>query len=207
MAEQKKVSLYQEQKKAKPLIEDIIPIWFDGELENLATNFVAHLRAKKMNPTWFLANQWKVAAKGKILCRISLNTFWSPKREDTKWVVTAYLQNLKEYEDDIINENLQHFLWDNVLYCVYKPSNSLPSEEARSYPGQVPCNNYGNCNPGKNITVCGNELTNICCNDNRQYFWIRNPDQATLEGVIKLLELEKEARNKNTRKLKEKNHV
>ena len=207
MAEQKKGSLYQDQKKARPLIEDIILTWFDGEMKHLAANFVARLRVKKMNPTWFLANQWKIACKGKILCRISLNTFWSPKREDTKWVVTTYLQNLKEYEDVIISEDLHHLLWDNVLYCVYKPSDSLPSEELRSYPGQAPCNNHGNCNPGKNITVCGSELTNICCNDNRQYFWIRNPDHVALEGIIKLLELEKAARVNNARKIKEHNHV
>jgi len=206
MAEQK-ISLYQDQKKAKPLIEDMIPNWFDGEMKNHATDFVTRLRVKKLNPTWFLANQWKIASKGKMLCRISLNTFWCPKKEDTKWVVTTYLQNLKEYEDVIINEDLQHLLWNNVLYCAYKPLDSLPAEEARSYPGQAPCNNHGNCNPGKNITVCNKELTNICCNDNRQFFWIRNPDQSALDGIIKLLELEKAARNNNARISKEKNHV
>jgi len=194
MAEKKRISLYQEQKVAKPLIEDFIPGWFDNDMKNLALDFTAHLRTKKMKPTWYLTNQWKALCKGKIICRISLNTWWSPPREDTKWVVTAYLRHLKSYEEAIISENLQHLLWENVFFCVYKPADSLPPEELRNYAGQIPCNNHGNCNPGKNITVCDKELTNICCNINRQFFWFRNPDQAAIEGIKRLLELEQQAR-------------
>ena len=194
MPEEKKLSLYQQQKAIKPLIEDIIPEYLDGDMRDLALDFVAHMRSNKMKPAWILTNQWKAIYKGKNLCRISLSTWWNPPKKDTKWVVTAYLMHLNDYEETVIRENLQHFLWDNVFYCVHKPTESLPPVEARNHALTLPCNIW-NCAPGKSITVCGKEMTNICRNGNRQYFWFRNPDKAAIDAIKRLLELEQQARN------------
>jgi len=194
MSDQKPASLYQQQKATKPLIESVIPEYLDGDTRELALDFVAHMRANKMKPTWTLTNQWKITYKTKNLCRITLTNWWNPPKADTRWVVTAYLMHLKEYEETVVNENLQRFLWDNVFYCVHKPADSLPPAELRNYALTLPCNIW-NCAPGKDITVCGKELTNICRNGNRQYFWFRNPDKESIDAIKRLLDLEKTARD------------
>ena len=199
MSGQNPTSLYQQQKATKPLVEDIIPDFLGGGALKNALDFIAYLRANKMKPSWTLTNQWKAAFKSRNICRITLAP-WSEKKKN-KWVVTAYLENLKKYEDTLIAENLQRFLWDNVFYCVQKPPDSPPPEELRNYALKYPCNLWG-CAPGKSITVCGKELTHICCNGNRQYFWFHDPDKATIAAIKRLLELEQHARieEANTKK-------
>jgi len=186
-------SLYQQQKAIKPPVEDIIPEYLDGEMKDLALDFAAHMRVNKMKPAWVLTNQWKAVYKGRNICRITLHQGLLPKKFE--WIVTAYLEHLNEYEEIVINENLQRYLWDNVYYCVQKPKESFPAEELRNYALSWPCNIWG-CAPGKNIMVCGKELTNICRNGNRQYFWFHDPDEATVNGIKRLLELERNARIK-----------
>ena len=188
------MSLYQDQKASKPLIEDVMAEYLKSEMKKNALGFVAHMRANKMKPVWTLTNQWKTLYKGKNLCRITLTTWWNPPKEDTRWVVTAYLMHLIDYEETVIREKLQKYLWDNVYYCVNKPAKSLPPEKSRNYALTLPCNTW-NCAPGKDITVCGKELTNICRNGNRQYFWFRNPDKGSIDAIKRLLELEKIARD------------
>ena len=191
MSDLKPVSLYQRQKNIKPPIEDLLPENLDGGALTDALDFIAHLRTNKMKPAWTLTNQWKAVFKGRNICRISLAP-WSEKKK-RKWVVTAYLENIKKYEETIIAENLQRFLWDNVFYCVQKPPESPPPEEFRNYALKYPCNLWG-CAPGKNITVCGKELTNICRNGNRQHFWFHDPDKATIAAIKRFLELEQQIR-------------
>jgi len=200
MSEQKNVSLYQQQKAIKPLIEDVIPEYLDGNMRKSAMDFIAHMRANKMKPAWCLTNQWIAACKTRTICRITLNP-WNPFEKRTKWVVTAYLEHINNYEQTIIDENLQRAVWDHVVYCVQKPVESLPPVESRNYGVgmHVPCNRW-NCAPGKNMTICGKELTNICRNGNRQYFWCHDPDKATLSAIKRLLELEQKARTESRHK-------
>ncbi|MCL2816453.1 MAG: hypothetical protein FWD23_17800 [Oscillospiraceae bacterium] len=194
MADEKKLSLYQQQKAVKPLIEDLIPEHIDGDMKENALEFVAWLRANKMKPAWTLTNQWKAVCRGRNICRIGLCSGHSAEK-GRKWVVTAYLEHLQGYEGTVIDENLQRFLWENVFYCVQKPKDSPPAEEFRNYALTYPCNLWG-CAPGKTITVCGKELTNICRNGNRQYFWFHDPDDAAVGAIKRLLELEQKARVK-----------
>ena len=46
------------QKKPKPEIENVIPEYLDGDMKKTALDFVAWLRANKMNPVWASANIW-----------------------------------------------------------------------------------------------------------------------------------------------------
>jgi hypothetical protein len=174
------MSLYQEQKKTKPKIEDLIPEYLDGEMKDSALGFIAALRVNKINPSWTLTNQWKAVCKGKNIIRVSLAP-WTPsgKSKNAKWVITAYLQHLDTYTEIIIAEGLQSFLYDSVNYCVHKPSNSPPAEAFRQHSFEFPCNTW-NCAPGKALTVCGKELT--------------NPDKNTLNAIMRFLELERMAR-------------
>lgn len=192
MPEQKPKSLYQQQKAIKPLIEDIIPEHLDVEMQKLALDLIGFMRANKIKPTWNLTNSWKSVSKGRCICYIHLFS-GNSNGKNVKWIVTPYLEHVKDYEDTIIAEGLQDFLWNNVLYCVHKPIDSLPPMESRNFGMTLPCNLW-NCAPGKTITICCKELTNICRNSNRQHFWFHDPDQAAIDCIKRLLELEKKAR-------------
>ena len=192
MSEQKNISMYQKQKASNPLIEDMIPEYLDGDMKQSALDFAMWLRENKIKPAWTLTNQWKAICIGKNLCRIGLSP-WNPPGKNKKWVVTVYIEHIKSYEETIITEALQCFVWDNVYYCVNKPPESPPPEEFRQHAFVLPCNLW-NCAPGKDITLCGKELTNICRNGNRQHLWFHDPDEASLNCIKRLLELEKQAR-------------
>ena len=47
MSEQKKVIRYTEQNKIKPMIEDVIPDFLDGDNKKIALEFIAYLRENK----------------------------------------------------------------------------------------------------------------------------------------------------------------
>ena len=187
--------LLDKQKKTRPQIENIIPEFMDGDMKRSALDFAAWLRENKMSPGWAgFTNAWKAANKGRTICYIKLGAGSGASNiRNNIWVVAPFLENLDKYEDKVIGENLQGLLWDNVFYCVQKPKESLPPEEIRHYALTYPCNIW-NCAPGKDMTVCGKELTNICRNGNRQHFWFHDPDEKTLNAIKRLLELEKEAR-------------
>jgi hypothetical protein len=101
----------------------------------------------------------------------------NPLGEKKKWVVNPYLLNIEKYEDSIVNEGLQNFIWDNTHHCI----NALRGG----------CNSH-NCSPGRNITLLGKEIKNVCLG--RQPVWFFEPREATIDCIKKLLELEKEAR-------------
>jgi len=183
MSEQNKKSLYQQQKATKPLIEDLIPNFLDGEMKENALDFVAHLRANKMKPMWCLTNQWNANYKGKTICKIHLRKGdggWSNvgRRDKDYWIIQLYRSHMNEYEKTIMDEDLQDIIWNNIVYC----RKCKPKGEGKR----------GECSQGTNIKLLGKEIKDVCgCNWTT---WIFDPDKATLNGVKKLLELEKQAR-------------
>lgn len=201
------MSLYQQQKAIKPQIEDVIPDYLEGNMANLAIDFASYLRNNQIKPSWVLTNQWRAVYKNRQICRVTIfqkhllndAKYQISSCKKYKWIVTAYLEHLQEYEETVINENLQHYLWDNVYYCVQKPKESTPMEEHRNYAMSYPCNAWG-CAPGKDMVICKKTLTNICRNSNRQYLWCHDPDEATLIAIKRLLGLEKKARELKTAK-------
>jgi hypothetical protein len=196
MADSQNLSLYQQQKLTKPLVESVIPDILDGEARENALDFVAHLRKNKIKPAWVLSNQWKAMFKGRCICKIVMRQdCW---KNDDYFIVAAWLENINQYEHKIISEGLEQLVWDNVYYCVHKPAGS-PAGNKIQHALTYPCNIWG-CAPGKDITLCGKELTNICRNGNRQHFWFHNPDKATLDGIKKLLQFEQEVRLESARK-------
>ena len=191
---EKLMQSYQQQKNGRRRIEDFIPEYLDGDIQKNMLDFAAWLRANKMSPGWAgFTNAWKATNKGRTICYMHLGAGGASNIKEVKFVVAAFLENIGKYEETVISEDLQNLLWDNVFYCVQKPPESLPPEESRHYALTYPCNIW-NCAPGKNITVCEKELTNICRNGNRQHFWFHDPDGATLDSIKKLLELEQIAR-------------
>lgn len=133
MPKNSEVTLAQEQMKAKPQIEEIIPELLDGELKETALEFVAYLRAKKHTPRYSSINSWRISHKGKCVCYIKM----SHKMVKNIWCVVFYLDEYK-YE---FSEGFKKAVQDNLKPC-----------EA--------C--LKACPKGLKLTVFGKEFIGIC---------------------------------------------
>jgi hypothetical protein len=91
--------------------------------------------------------------------------------------------DIDKHEKLITEEGLQQIIWDNISYCVHK------NNEGRKDLG---CSPTKGCAGGMAKTFLGKEFTGVC----RHGTWyVFNPDEATLNGVKKILEIDKEARD------------
>lgn len=180
------------QRETKPKIEDVLPYCLDGEMLKSALDFVAWLRANKMNPVWAgVHNQWKHTYKGTGLYVINLRATdpniiklrtADSNEEEKKWTVEPYLKNISKYNDSIINEGLQTYIWNNVGYCRHVLMGD--------------CNFHG-CAPGMSKTIVGKEFKNIClahAGIGRRVMVAHDPDKNTIDCIKKLLEFERKAR-------------
>ena len=168
-------SLLQEQKKTKPDIEETIPEYLNGNMKKAALEFAKYMRENKMQLRWAgFTNAWKAACRGKCICYVRLrgNSDVRTRKNGDKpfWVITPYLLNIKNYEDSVMNENLQDLIWDNMFDCMSC---------------RTPCNT-------RDRTILGREFKSQC--GGRQPVWVWDPDKAAVGKIIKLLELEKKAR-------------
>jgi len=176
------ITLLSVQKIHKPNIEEVIPELLNGDMQKSALRFVAYLRENKMKPAWTLHNAWKAVYKGKPFYYIRLGWGFGKERVNNnineKWEVTPYLNHITEYEETIINEGWQNIIWDNLRRC-----------KACVY----------GCSPGIDKIILGKELKGLCGGflGGRFPVMVENPDEARINIIKKLLELEK-----NTRKEK-----
>ena len=183
MPEKSKLVLSKEQKITKPLIEDVVSDFLCGDMKKNALDFIAYLRANKIKPVWAVTNGWKATYKGKVLYYIRLHTDeWKTSHLKSlygkhSWVVTLFIEdNMSKYEDTIIDEGLQNFIWDNVHQCMVCRS---------------PC--HGKMPPHRDTTALGKEIKGIC--HSRELTWVFDPDETALNCIKRLLELEQNARN------------
>ena len=188
--ETKKLSLAQQQRITKPLIEDVIPEYLDGDMKKNALNFIAYLRANRMKPLWHGLNTWKANDKGTGLYSIMLcegdgegwGYYGRPRPKILpSWVVSPWLVHMCEYEESILSEGLQNLIWDNVFYCVHSPGQSGKG-----------CSSNKGCAGGHDVTILGKEFKGLCrC---RPHASVLDPDEAAIHGIKRLLELERKAR-------------
>ena len=191
-----------EQNKTKPMIEDVLPHYLEGENLRIALDFIVYLRENKIKPTWTVQNGWAGTNKGKPLYWIRLpqvkshldaespthNHFRTIKPSDktnwTKsWVITPYFLNLNAYENIILNEGFNNFYLDNIHYC-------RPNCKSNGEPGNK------SCYPGVNRKLFGNEVKGICTGSHYGVMmaWFANPNEAEIKQIKRLLELERQAR-------------
>ena len=175
------------QRETKPNVEDVLPYFLDGEMRKTALGFVAHLRENKMTLRWAgIQNVWSANCKGKIICKVMLiNDNWKnvPQYSGHSWVVEPYLLFMDKYKDIIINEGLQDIIWDNFVDCVSCPS----FRKSHSYDRP--------CSPGVTAVILGKEIKHFCAT--RPLTWIWDPDEADINSIKRLLELEQMAREVN----------
>lgn len=129
-----KLSKYQEQKKTKPKIENMIDDNLYGQLKNDAIDFVNFLRANKMSPQWASTNSYALSYKNRRVCIIKIN-----KEEWALWLNTQYND---EFNVCFASEqkDMQNILLSKLVYCF----------------------SCGKCAPGHNITILGKEIKNAC---------------------------------------------
>lgn len=171
------------QREIKPKIEDVIPYLLDGEMKNVAIVFAARLRENKMAPRWSgVHNTWTANFKSKIICKIMLiNDNWkevSPYNKHS-WVVIPYLNHLNEYDENIKNEGLQYVVWDNICFYCSTPCRSTIGDKRT-------------CFPGRNPIILGKEFKRVCASRPLVHLW--DPDETAINGIMRLLELEKQTR-------------
>ena len=160
------------QRKVKPKVEDVLPYFLDGKMLECAIDFVAFLRAEKMNPGWAgVHNAWRANNKSKPICYIRLGKEWVRDTKNVKWVVVLYLDCMDDYADKI-SEDWQKIIWDDLHYC----RNCA----------------YG-CFPGATKSILGKEFSGLCPTFFNRVCFV-NPDENTIKIVTGLLELEREAR-------------
>ena len=186
-------SLYQQQKAAKPLIEDVIPEYLNGDMQKSALDFAAYLRANKMNPVWAgtntYAHTWKANYKGKYICSVKIRQH-GDKCDDgrpgslSSWMISPLLTYMETYSEPIMNEGLQNIIWDHLGLCEFC---YLCGGGKKLKDEGFPPVGIGDC------TVLGREMKGLC---NAKPFirGIFDPDEKTLNGIKRLLELEQRAR-------------
>ena len=189
----KELSYAQKQQKTKPKIEDLIPLYITKEKQQAALDFAAWLRYNKMSPGFSgVTDTWKASCKGNNICKIYIN------QAKSIFGIDLYLNHIEKYKETVIKADLQNFVLDNILYCVQaskleKPDDSLPMKYYGS--SSYPCYwNSRGCG-GKTMTILGKEIFNKCNGGNSQYYHFADPNEAEINAIKKLIELEKEARN------------
>jgi len=200
MSENNDITHLHVQRKLKPKIEDVIPLIVDNDKQKDALILSAWLRENKMSPGWSgVHNAWDAKCKGKVICKISLvESGYYGENTKCSWLVSPYLEHIDKYEQEIIDENLQNYVLDNIIYCMQASKMERPagSLKMNHYGLNYPCNIWG-CAPGKTISVLGHKIENKCQNMNRRFYWFTDPDTATLDAIKRLIELEREARRSN----------
>ena len=164
------ITSFRVQRETKAKIEDAIPHYLSGDMQKTALDFAAYLQANKLK--WDAWNKWKVFYIKTTLCWVTLNL------STRSWVVSPCLPNNNEYQELVLSEGLQDFVWDNFKRC--NP------------------NCAGVCGgPTKSVTILGKEIYGICCEitevNNYRVDYV-NPDETTINRIKMLLELEKQAR-------------
>ena len=160
-----------EQKLTKPMAEDIIPLYLEGDMKENALDFAAWLRANGMSPGWYGQNRWKASTSSKPICFLFLESSYLEYKPPLNLRLRLVLPHMKDYENSITDEALKQLIWDNIS----------------------PCGNCTYCSPGINLPLFGKELKGTCKNT---CMGLINPDKAALDNIKKLLLLEKEKRKK-----------
>ena len=164
MSEQKQLS-FREQKAMKLKIEDEIPKFLEGDMKRSALDFVAYMRASKMQPSWQSTNSWKASFKGQNICVIRLsNGSWCVVPRISRW--NKLIGTYDIYEEELKRDGLTDIVLANVNFC-------------RSCAG---------CGPGWKMTFFGMEHENVCHNVPVRYI---DPGETEIDCIKKVLELMK----------------
>jgi NAD-dependent dihydropyrimidine dehydrogenase PreA subunit len=101
--------------KPKPKIEDVAKTFLGGGALQNALDFVAFLRANKLNPAWSAANAWKVSYKGFTVCFIRMHGAAEYHGlVPGEWNLAPFIG---EYEADALPDEDKETAWANKRTC------------------------------------------------------------------------------------------
>jgi hypothetical protein len=189
MAEQNEKFTYQEQKKVKPKIEDIILILFDGDMQKDISGFVAYMQANKMSPVWASLNSWKCSYKNKGVCYIKFNPYETTVRVDGNvWNVSPAIDfNGNQFETLAADENLRDFFLANPRYC---------RKECHRITCAKRVNQLVETYTGVTKKILGKDFENMCRGDNLVSF-PDNPDEQIIGYIKKIIEFKRQLIDNN----------
>ena len=142
MPKSNNVSLFQEQKKSKPTVDELVQSIEDAELQHRVEEFVSFLKDCKMNPSWYATNSFNYGCKGKRVLRLMFD------RKDRH----AGRDNAVE---------MHVLLADGEELDAYLAK--LPQEERDSFTKhKFFCRACGKCAPGKRFAVLGETYEGVC---------------------------------------------
>lgn len=175
MQKQNTESLFREQKKTRPKIEEVFNEVLSCDNLSGALDFIAYLRANKMSPAWASANSWKCSYKNQGVCYVrTYGTAWNHTSGAGSWSVTLYNDVSEEYNEFVTGGNYQDIVWNSR--ALKRCSRCQPQKCA-------PDGDEGAFN-GFKMTFFGKEFENVCLNGDTSF---SDPDERTvayIKGVI-----------------------
>ena len=168
-------------KNKRPNIEEWINHVFDCVLREQALEFAEWVREMGFKHKIHAStnNGHNVFYNKAYMCKILINK----EKDDTPayWTIEPCLSNIREYESVIKSEGLADLPW-KPKYCIHK--NELDKTKIN--------NTCNNC-PVKGVerVVFGEEFTQCCV----IFPKIKDPNEAEINRIKRLLELEKMARD------------
>ena len=158
------------EKKVRQKIEDGIHECLDGDRKKNSLEFVAYLRANKLNPLWATPLSWKVSLKNEGVCYIKLFAGGRPgynDREAGDWIVNPHGGFKGGYESIFSDDKGKEISWANIKYCIGCSKVCVGEKKWRR------------------VSVLGREFDKVC--KNVVFNW-SNPDADTIEYIKKMIE-------------------
>jgi len=149
------------QKDTKPVIEDVIGLFLEGDTLKIAMDFIAFLRENDMNLRWHSANNWDVTgkkAKGINIVLGGTKRAWHSHLAIGDWQIGVSGLENKSLDELNFCDEMKAFVWDNVK----------------------PCERCCSCGPRRR-TYAGKQFDESCGLN------IKNPDAKGLEMTQKLI--------------------
>ena len=174
-------------------IEDRIPLIMESSTKPMALEFATYLRDRKINLKWTgIQNSYsttgQVYGTGKGICFIGFGDAYNEGRNKKDgWVIGVTLENMNQYETELMDKGLHEFILDNIYFCDKTPKSACNGGEG-----------IHACRRGKDLMILGKEVEYICRLRNRKHIsvYVYDPDKTTIDKIKTLLELEQEARTK-----------
>ena len=167
-----------EQRKTKPKIEDILPLYLNDDNLLHASDFIAFLRENKMNPGWRSPNSWCVSYKGKVLVYIKLSEA-AYLNSEYDFLQIVFQNHFNDESKGLFIERFKEIAWSKVRYCNC-------------------CTDF-KCAPGVQASILGKNLDNNICR--HMSFLFNNPDAEEVECIKMLIISCKESIIKNQRSI------
>jgi len=105
-----------EQRKSKPKIEQILPIYLDENTLRKAMDFVVFLKENKMNPGWRSPNSWCVSCKGKVVAYIKIGYAAYADSGFDSWQI-VFFDHFNHENEGLFDEHTKLIGRSKIRFC------------------------------------------------------------------------------------------